>query len=95
DGDFDGDARADLTVFRPSTNTWFRLNSSDGGFVVQAFGAAGDRPVAADYDKDGKTDFAVFRPSTGQFFTLRSKTGQFTVANWGANGDIPLAGAAN
>ena len=47
--DFDGDGRTDIGVFRPSSGTWFRLNSSDNGFVAAAFGANGDIPAPAFY----------------------------------------------
>ena len=61
--DYDGDGKADAAVFRPSSSTWFILNSSNGQVAFISFGAAGDRPVAADYDGDGRADVAIFRPS--------------------------------
>jgi hypothetical protein len=43
-GDYDGDNKFDLAVFRPTNVTWFILKST-GGTQIQAFGAAGDKPV--------------------------------------------------
>ena len=61
--DFDGDNRADISVFRPSDGVWHIYNSNRGygGF---GWGLAGDKPVAADYDGDGRSDIAIF--STGR-----------------------------
>ena len=46
-GDYDGDGRTDVTVFRPSTSTWFILNSSTNftTWSVHQWGIAGDIPV--------------------------------------------------
>lgn len=88
---FDGDLSSDLSVFRPSTGTWYSLNSSDGNFQAVQFGAAGDKIVSADYDGDGISDFAVWRPSTGTWYVLKS-TGGFLITQFGATGDVPVVG---
>jgi hypothetical protein len=84
--DFDGDDRADVGVFRPSTGIWY-LNETTGGFVATQFGVAGDVPVAADYDGDNRSDVAVYR--AGVWYTLRSSTGTFSATAFGLAGDIP------
>ena len=93
-GDYDGDGKADLTVFRPSTGDWVSLRSLSGmtDYTMRAFGMNGDVPVGRDYDGDGKIDFAVFRPSLGRWFVLQSSTnyGAYVFQDWGLSGDIPV-----
>ena len=90
-GDFDGDSRNDLTVFRPSTGAWYTLRSSDGGFQAVGWGLSDDIPVAGNYDGDNKTDVAVFRQSTGYWYILRSSDGTLQSTAFGTTGDVPVS----
>ncbi len=85
--DFDGDGRADYSVFRPSVNNWYNLNGS--GFSSRNFGETGDVAVPADYDGDGRTDIAVWRPSNATWYFLTSG-GQYYSLRFGENGDVPV-----
>ena len=91
-GDFDGDGKTDVFVYRGTTGEWFAAKST-GGLAYTAWGAPtlGDIPVPADYDGDGKTDVAVYRGSTGQWFLARSQAGG-QVLSWGAPSlrDVPV-----
>ncbi len=84
--DFDGDSRADLSVFRPSSGVWYLQQSTDG-FAGVSFGISSDQLVPADYDGDGKTDIAVYR--NGTWYLNRSTQG-FTGVPFGTSGDIPV-----
>jgi subtilisin-like proprotein convertase family protein len=90
--DFDGDGVSDITVFRPSTGTWFTRFSSTG-FVTNAstqLGLNGDVTVNGDYDGDRRSDQAVYRPSTGEWFILQSSNGIVRTASWGIAGDVAM-----
>ena len=88
--DFDGDGRADISVYR--TNTWYWLNSGSNQFNAAQFGAAGDQLAPADYDGDGKTDVAVFRPSSGTWYILQSSNNAFRAVQFGLAEDKPRPG---
>jgi putative transposon-encoded protein len=89
-GDFDGDGKSDLAVFR--NGTWITRRSSDGNITFVNWGLSTDVLVPADYDNDNKDDIAVFRPSNGFWYILRSSNGQGQFVQFGASGDVPVPG---
>jgi len=82
--DFDGDAKGEIAIFRPSSGEWWFIRSSDNVVNVARWGVNGDKPVPADYDNDGKTDIAVYRPGSpnGVYYIYGSLGGIQTIV-WG------------
>ena len=92
--DYDGNGKADIAIFRPSTGLWAAIPSvrqdlPGTGSVGIQWGAAGDIPQPADYDGDLKIDQAVFRPSNNTWYIRNSATNTATITPFGTTGDKP------
>ncbi|MCX6348217.1 MAG: hypothetical protein NTV79_01765, partial [Candidatus Aureabacteria bacterium] len=79
-GDYDGDGRSEIAVFRPPTGLWAvrELGRTH-------FGRAGDIPVSGDYDGDGIAEVSVFRPSAG-LWAIKEVTRLY----FGGSNDLPV-----
>ena len=88
--DFDGEGRADISVFRPSEGNWFRISSLDNSFNAAKWGLGTDKLAPADYDGDARTDLAVFRD--GVWWIFLSSNNQVRNLQFGVAGDLPRPG---
>lgn len=86
-GDFSGDQRTDIAVFRPSTGMWYLR-----GVATTHWGGEGDIPVHGDFDGDGIADIALFRQSTGTWYIINSSSGTGVAFTFGRWGDVPVPG---
>jgi len=105
-GDYDGDGKGDLAVFRANGTAadpcgvgkavfYYRPSGTPGtDFVPFCWGQNLDRAVPGDYDGDGKYDFVVGRVQGGQivFYVRNSSNGSLTVTYWGKDTDAVVPG---
>ena len=107
-GDYDGDGRGDLAVYRDGTlaspqSTFWVFRSSDNTFLASSFGQDGDQAHCRDFDGDGRTDLAVFRrgavaTASTTWWIKQSSTGTDLVVPFGLTGngstafDVPVSG---
>ncbi|HEY0408337.1 MAG TPA: VCBS repeat-containing protein [Pyrinomonadaceae bacterium] len=53
-GDYDGDMKTDIAVWRESDGNWLIIISRDHFARLINWGHSGDKPVPSDYDGDGR-----------------------------------------
>jgi len=107
-GDWNGDGRTDIAVFRDGLFVRALLKPScffcqpalaADPLDVIVFGEAGDLPVAGDWNGDGIDDLGVFRaPKLGTFLLRVPQGGEiFTTQTvpFGSFGNLPVAGDWN
>ena len=87
-GDYDGDGKQDLAVFRGGI--WYRFNTDTSTNTAEQFGINTDIAVHGDYDGDNREDIAVFRPSNGDWYFHMSGSSAFSGIHWGQEGDVPV-----
>ena len=93
-GDWDGDGRTDVTIWRPGDGNFYYRQMTAGASPTTGtvhWGGSGDIPQPADYDGDRRHDFAIFRPGFQAAFWVRKSTdGGLIYSKIGTTGDLPI-----
>jgi hypothetical protein len=91
-GDYNGDGRADLAIYSPSTGIGQVLLSGSDTISSYSGGRSTDIPLTGDFDGDGKSDPSAYRPSDGTWYIAYSSTGTNAAVRWGGGDAIPVPG---
>jgi hypothetical protein len=105
-GDWSGNGKTKIGVYRPSENRWYiDYNGNgqwDGTPTDKLWGPIGvntDIPVVADWMGDGKAKIGMFRPGTGMWYLDANGNGVWNASSdllrgpFGLATDKPVAGA--
>lgn len=103
-GDWNGDGKDSVAVYRPSTGETFFTDddlSVQGGVpvvlnpaisFVAFLGITEDLPMAGDWNADGKDTLGLYRPSTAEFILSDDNVNLRSVFVFGQPGSQPIAG---
>jgi PKD repeat protein len=102
-GDWNGDGKDDIGIFRPSSGIW-SLDSNgnfawEGSDVSLSWGLPNDIPIVGDWNGDNKDSIGIFRPGSG-IWSLDSNEnfaweGSDVSLSWGLPNDSPVIGDWN
>jgi hypothetical protein len=95
-GDWTGQGKDTIGLYRPSTREFILSNSNTAptANVDVTFGNPGDIPIVGDWTGQGKDTIGLYRPSTHEFILSNSNTSPTgnIIVTFGNPGDIPLVG---
>ena len=74
--EFNGDGRADLFLYNPTTGAWsVAVTQADGTFAVTgAMWAAGWQTAVTDLNADGISDLLLYHPTLGRWAQVSTTT---------------------
>ena len=83
-GDYDGDGKADLSVYYPAEKKWVVRKSLTMVTTTFIFNIPNTNlvPVPADYDGDAKTDMSLYDNANKKWFILKSVKGAFVTIDF-------------
>ena len=104
-GDWDGDGKDGIAIFRNTTGYWYFDYELDGiANKYFRYGGSTDRIITGDWDGDGKDGIAIFRPSTGywyfdyeldgianKYFRYGGSTDRIITGDWDGDGKDGIA----
>ena len=101
-GDWNGDGKDDIGIFRPSNRLWSLDSNGNSKWDVSdktmRWGLSGDIPVVGDWNGDGKDDIGIFRPSNRLWSLDSNGNSKWDVSDktmrWGPS-DKPVVGDWN
>ena len=95
-GDYDGDGKSDLGVWRPDDGFWHIVLSSTNFDFGQSehiqHGREWDVIVPNDYNADGKCDLVFWRPQDHTWYFLYAGSKRHEQIRFGYKDDIPSSG---
>lgn len=91
-GDFDGDGKADVGIFRAKAGTSAFYERTASATRILNWGSAADVPVAGDFDGDGASQVGVRRMAGGTWWLRGASGARATVTGVSAASDFPVTG---
>ena len=95
-GDWNGDGRDTMGLYRESTGYLFLRNTNDQGIadIEIYYGIPRDLPVSGDWNGNGVDTVGIYRSSEGRFYLRNTNTQGIADIDFafGNPGDVPIAG---